>query len=109
MRSAGFPPYRTKDFAKVKDFFGNRCCYCDAYFNAGTAAVQDHLIPMNKVDLGLHAWGNIVPACRDCSAKKQCGNWQTFIIQRAQEHAHERHSRVLAFLKEYRGASARTP
>jgi len=31
----GFHPYRTKDFAKVKDFFGNRCCYCGS--NTGAA------------------------------------------------------------------------
>ena len=55
----------------MREFFGNRCCYWGIEFSPTTPAVQDHLIPMNKADLGLHAWGNIVPACQTCNATKQ--------------------------------------
>src|SRR4051812_1544971 len=97
----GQTPYRGgKDFVVVRTFFGDRCCYCDGSFSE-TPAVQDHLIPMNKTDLGLHAWGNIVPACQACNAKKQRQDWRDFIIERAGEHAKERHARVRAFLDEY--------
>lgn len=97
----GLQPYRGgKDFTNVKAFFGDRCCYCDVEF-AISGAVQDHLIPMNKTDLGLHAWGNIVPACQACNAKKQGGDWRDFVIQRAGAHASERHMRVKDFLDTY--------
>lgn len=103
----GLTPYGgAKDFAKVKDFFGGRCCYCDVELT-GSSAAQDHLIPMNKTSLGLHAWGNVVPACGPCNAKKQGGDWRDFIIQRAGAQAAERHARMRAFLDEYRYGPAR--
>jgi hypothetical protein len=34
---------------------------------------------MNKAALGLHAWGNVVPCCRDCNNKKQQTNWEKFL------------------------------
>ena len=99
----GFTPFRAnRDFDEVREFFGDRCCYCGIIFGPGRRAVQDHLVPMNKADLGLHAWGNIVPACDACNAKKQGGDWRDFIVQRAGVDAAERHTRVKAFLKEYR-------
>jgi hypothetical protein len=96
------PPYRKSDFATVREFFGNRCCYCDTAFDSTTAAHQDHLIPINRTDLGLDAWGNVVPACRGCNNKKQGADWRDFIIRRAGEHAAERHARVTAFLAKYK-------
>ena len=92
----------SRDFDEVKEFFGGRCCYCDTQFGPARRAVQDHLIPMNKTDTGLHAWGNIVPACDPCNAKKQGGDWREFIIERAGAHAAERHARVKGFLQQYR-------
>jgi hypothetical protein len=96
------PPYRGgRHFDEVKRYFDGRCCYCDAEFSLTSPAVQDHLIPMNKADLGLHAWGNIVPACPSCNATKQRKDWRDFIIERAGPHAGERHARVKSFLDEY--------
>jgi hypothetical protein len=100
----GLPRFRGKDFVVIREFFGGRCCYCDVEFSVDVPAVQDHLVPMNKSGLGLHAWGNIVPACSPCNAKKQGGDWRDFIIQRAAAHAGERHARVKAFLDHYRYA-----
>jgi hypothetical protein len=98
----GQPPYKGgKHFEKIKDFFGGRCCYCGLRFGPALPAAQDHLIPMNKADLGLHAWGNIVPACQACNAKKQRQDWRDFIIMRAGADAGERHARVRAFLEEF--------
>ncbi len=95
-------PYKkAKHFQTVKDFFDNRCCYCGVEFSTAVPAVEDHLIPTNKTDLGLHAWGNIVPACRECNAKKQGGDWRDFIIQRAGPDAAERHTKMRAFLDQY--------
>jgi hypothetical protein len=98
----GFAPYRTaRDFPTIQAFFGGRCCYCGDAFGPSLRAVQDHMVPMNKTDTGLHAWGNIVPACAPCNATKQGRNWKDFIIERAGPDAAERHARVKAFLAEY--------
>lgn len=90
-----------KHFPEVRKFFGERCCYCGDKLVTGRIA-QDHLIAMNKTDLGLHAWGNVVPACQDCNAKKQGTHWKDFLIQRAGTNAKERHQRVNDFIKQHR-------
>jgi len=76
------------------------CCYCGREL-VGANVNQDHLIPMNKSGLGLHAWGNVVPACQECNAKKHGKDWRDFIIQRAGVAAAERHQRMHAFLETY--------
>lgn len=38
---------------------------------------------MNKASLGLHAWGNVVPCCRDCNNEKQQKPWLDFLISKA--------------------------
>src|SRR4051794_9638062 len=77
----GLEPFKkTKHFPQVREFFGDRCCYCAKPFSSAEPAVEDHLVPTNKTALGLHAWGNIVPACRDCNAKKQGNDWRDFEI-----------------------------
>src|SRR5262249_9608514 len=80
----GRPPWKAgKHFAEVKQFFGGACCYCGVEFSASAPANQDHLIPMNKADLGLDAWGNIVPACAACNNARQRKDWRDYIIERA--------------------------
>jgi hypothetical protein len=56
---------------------------------------------MNKTDLGLHAWGNVVAACQPCNNARQRRDWRDYIIERAGPEAAERHARVQAFLQEY--------
>jgi hypothetical protein len=58
-------------------------------------------MPMDKSGLGLHAWGNVVPACVACSAKKQGRDWRDCIIERAGPSASERYARMKRFLDEY--------
>ena len=64
-------------------------------------STRGHLISMKKSDLGLHAWGNVVPACQSCNNARQRKDWRDYIIQRAGPEAAERHARVLAFLEAY--------
>lgn len=94
-------PYEAKHFAEVREFFGQRCCYCGDMLESGRIA-QDHLIPMNKTSLGLHAWGNVVPSCQDCNAKKQGREWHAFLISRASVNAAERYQRVKEFVAKYK-------
>ncbi len=59
----GLTPYNGRShFVDVKTFFGDRCCYCGVEFGPALSAVQDHLVPINKANLGLHALGE----CRPC-------------------------------------------
>ncbi len=98
----GLAPYNgSRDFKTVREFFGERCCYCDADLAVGRPA-QDHLIPMNKTSLGLHAWGNVVPACQDCNASKHGGEWRAYLVDRAGTSAAERYKRVSDFVERYR-------
>jgi hypothetical protein len=98
----GLSPYNGRQhFKAVREFFDDRCCYCGVEFET-TSPHQDHLVPVNKKDLGLHAWGNVVPACQSCNAKKHGSDWRDFIVQRAGADARERHAKVRAFVAEYR-------
>ncbi len=86
-----------KHFVEVRAFFDERCCYCGDTLLEGQIA-QDHLVPMNKTSLGLHAWGNIVPTCAVCNAKKQGNAWTSYLFQRAGADAHERNRRITDFV-----------
>jgi hypothetical protein len=99
--SRGLPRYDgKKHFLAVREFFGERCCYCGDGLETGRTA-QDHLVPMNKTSLGLHAWGNVVPSCQDCNAKKQGREWHAYLVQRAGADASERYQRVTEFIGHY--------
>lgn len=76
----GLPKF-TKTSDKWKEavvFFDGKCAYCNVVLDADNAT-QDHLVPINKTGLGLHAWGNIVPCCRDCNKEKHFGDWRAFV------------------------------
>jgi hypothetical protein len=92
-----------KHFTEVRAFFGERCCYCGDDLVAGQIA-QDHLVPMNKTSLGLHAWGNLVPACHECNGKKQGREWHAYLVQRAGVDASERYQRITDFVSHYKYA-----
>jgi hypothetical protein len=98
----GLPPYDgAKHFKSVREFFGDRCCYCDAELEGGRTA-QDHLVPRNKTSLGLHAWGNVVPACQDCNSRKLGREWHEYLVERAGTSAAERYKRVKDFINHYK-------
>ena len=65
-------------WAQVLQYFDNKCCYCNRPLE-DKAMVQDHLIPINKNSLGLHAWGNVVPACAACNSVKHDREWTDFL------------------------------
>lgn len=92
------PPYTDRrDFPKVKELFDNRCCYC----GEATVLVQDHLIGVNKDSGGLHAWGNVVPACSPCNARKQGREWREFLLEDDKAGGKTVHARIVRFIKKY--------
>lgn len=93
---------KAKHFPDVMEFFGDKCCYCDAVFGSGSRAVQDHLVPINQRDVGLHAHGNVVASCDDCNGSKQGDDWRDFIMKRAGAAASDRAATVRAFVKHWK-------
>ncbi|MEP0941258.1 MAG: HNH endonuclease [Rhizobiaceae bacterium] len=89
--AAFVPNVRQKD--ELIAYFGGQCCYCATPIDR-KALSQDHLIPMNKQHLGLHAWGNVAPCCRSCNNEKQQKPWREFIEAKAGEFAERRASRI---------------
>lgn len=82
---------------ELLSFFDYKCCFCGAEINRQTLS-QDHLIPMNKTSLGLHAWGNVVPCCRDCNNEKQQKGWEIFIKIKAGDQVDSRTKRIKEFV-----------
>lgn len=64
--------------AELLRHFEGKCCYCDKEISIDSVSL-DHLTPMNKEYLGLHAWGNIVPCCSGCNNQKNNRNWKEFL------------------------------
>lgn len=72
--------------------FDNACAYC----GAPPPLVEEHLVPINRTAVGLHAWGNIVPACKACNDLKAGNSWAS--------HAKlndARRDRIAAYIAEY--------
>lgn len=89
---------------RLLDYFNDSCCYCGVELTLETMC-EDHLVPMNKDALGLHAWGNVVPACNVCNKKKHFGGWPVHLREacRGDKDLHMlRCGRIVEFLDEYR-------
>lgn len=63
--------------AALMEEFENRCAYCEDKLRDDFHV--DHLVPMNRVSLGLHMYGNLVPACSPCNAAKKASSLESFI------------------------------
>lgn len=95
----GFEPFGPKVAQKdeLLTYFGYECCFCGAIIDRRTLS-QDHLIPMNKAFLGLHAWGNVVPCCSPCNNEKQQRPWKEFVEQKAGQNALVRITKIESFV-----------
>jgi 5-methylcytosine-specific restriction endonuclease McrA len=95
----GFEPFGPKIAQKdeLLDFFNHECCFCGVEINLKSLS-QDHLIPMNKSALGLHAWGNVVPCCQPCNNEKQQRPWQQFLITKSRSDAKVRENKINHFV-----------
>jgi 5-methylcytosine-specific restriction endonuclease McrA len=95
----GFEPFVPKVAQKneLLKFFDNKCCFCGTAIDRKSLS-QDHLIPMNKSSLGLHAWGNVVPCCKSCNNEKQQKPWANFIKNKAGDFSAERTERINKFV-----------
>ena len=78
-------------------YFEYTCCYCGVGINKDSFS-QDHLIPMNKTALGLHAWGNVVPCCAGCNNAKQQRSWTHFANQKDSANSLARIKKINEFV-----------
>ena len=77
--SRNFPPFSQKPHQNdVLKFFNHRCCYCLNKIDIKNFDF-DHLIPINRTSGGLHAWGNLAPACKSCNKLKSEMTWDIFM------------------------------
>lgn len=96
----GFEPFGPKVAQKDKllEIFGGACCYCGIAISRKTLS-QDHLIPLNKEALGLHAWGNVVPCCATCNSDKHRRPWREFMKEVAGPDEEFRVRRIDEFVR----------
>jgi HNH endonuclease len=93
------PTIRQKQ--EVLAFFDGCCAYCGILLDEDLSTL-DHLIPLNRTALGLHAWGNLVACCRHCNKEKHFKNWLEFLGAKAGDHFEARRDRIITFVDHYR-------
>lgn len=91
-------PYRKIDKQLIARFNG-LCAYC----NKANWAVEEHIVPINREAVGLHAWGNVVPACRPCNERKKGGSWREFLreLHAKSQDRDEAALRIQTFIDDY--------
>lgn len=100
-QARGYEPFTPRAGQKdeILCVFNHECCYCGRSLGRKSLSL-DHLIPMNKACLGLHAWGNVVPCCQACNNEKQQRDWQEFLnFKSPPELADQRREKILLFVK----------
>ena len=100
----GYKKFNTKSgtWKKVSEYFYNSCSYCGTPLDSDDKT-NDHLLPINKTALGLHAWGNIVPCCRRCNKEKHHGDWRTFLKLKCDKSIFKkRELRIVNFQRDFK-------
>lgn len=83
---------------ELLNHFNGQCAYCGTELIKSLS--QDHLIPMNKTHLGLHAWGNVIPVCTDCNNQRQQKPWIEFLKEKSPiKYYSSRKKRIESFVK----------
>ena len=90
----GLTPYSSLT-DELKARFHYSCAYCGS--PPPIELVEEHLVPINRTSAGLHSWGNIVPACKECNRKKRDNPWEQHPELNAQ-----RREAIKAYIAEYR-------
>ena len=75
LSNLGEESFNQEDWEKTKKHFDNKCVYC----SSDAELVIEHAVPINKVSLGEHRLGNIVPSCKPCNSKKADKDYKTFL------------------------------
>ncbi len=100
-KARGFEPFipNANQKKELLTYFDYECCYCGSEIKITTLS-KDHLVPINKHSMGLHAWGNIVPSCSDCNKSKHQKEWEEFIKEKCEGKVlNNRKRKIQSFIK----------
>jgi len=102
-KERGFEVFKPSSKQKqiVYAYFESCCAYCGAPLD-GDLSTLDHLIPLNRTALGLHAWGNVIACCRHCNKEKHFKPWVEFLRSKSGSFFEKRHARILQFIADYK-------
>ncbi|RSD31749.1 HNH endonuclease [Vibrio pectenicida] len=75
LSNLGEESFNQDDWEKTKAYFENKCAYC----GSEDELVIEHAVPINKVSLGEHRLGNMVPSCKACNSKKADKDFKIFL------------------------------
>jgi len=78
LSNLGKESFNDQDWKETKEYFSNQCAYC----GAEGELVIDHVIPINRVALGEHRLGNLIPSCRACNSSKADKNYLEFLEEK---------------------------
>lgn len=92
LSNLGEESFNGQDWKETKEYFSNQCAYC----GAESELVIEHVIPINRVALGEHRLGNLIPSCRSCNSSKAGKSYLEFLegknekIERIQKYMESR-------------------
>ncbi|GAL36998.1 hypothetical protein JCM19240_3964 [Vibrio maritimus] len=75
LSNLGTEQFSEEDWQATKSYFNHQCAYC----GRSKELVIEHAIPINKVYLGEHRLGNLVPSCRECNSAKASKDFRDFL------------------------------
>jgi len=75
LSNLGYESFNEQDWKETKEYFSNQCAYC----GSDGELVIEHVIPINRISLGEHKLGNLIPSCRSCNSRKADKNYLEFL------------------------------
>ncbi|UIJ42031.1 HNH endonuclease [Vibrio kanaloae] len=75
LSNLGSEQFSEEDWQATKAYFNHTCAYC----GEAKELVIEHAIPINKVYLGEHKLGNLVPSCKECNSAKASKDFREFL------------------------------
>ncbi len=84
LSNLGDESFTESDWNDTKNYYSNRCAYCGT---EDESLVMEHAIPINKLNLGEHRLGNLVPSCKECNSKKHHSNYKDYLVDQPKELA----------------------
>ncbi|MBE1302020.1 MAG: HNH endonuclease [Alteromonadaceae bacterium] len=75
LSNLGEESFNQEDWENTKNYFENKCAYC----GSEEELVIEHAVPINKVSLGEHRLGNIIPSCKSCNSRKADKGYKEFL------------------------------
>ncbi len=79
LSNLGEESFTEQDWEETKKFFEYKCAYCG---ETDKKLIMEHAIPINKVKLGEHKLGNLVPSCHACNQQKAAQRYDEFLENR---------------------------